>query len=42
MVSPVDQVMLRAEGVCPGAALGRKLEPLRMNDGFEVEKRAVK
>jgi hypothetical protein len=28
------------EGVGTGAALGRVLEPLGVNDGFQVEKRA--
>jgi hypothetical protein len=32
----------RFEGVGTGAALGRVLEPLGMNDRFEVEKRAFK
>ena len=35
-------MLQRSEGLGTGAALGRELEPLGMDDGFEVEKRALK
>jgi hypothetical protein len=43
MISPGESGDVEGfERVGAGAALGRKLEPLGMNDRLEVEKRAFK